>query len=406
MKNKFLSALILSTVIFTSKASAIDIDAQTNNLNKIWTVKFNQEVSYDDLTKDEIFIVDIEGNKLSCKIELEEGKTLKVLPPQEGYKDGQVYTLNISENIKSKSKKFIKSPKEFTFKVDTNDNAFNNGAYKYKEMVEKTLEDGCNYIINTGINTDWEVMALSKNNKSFSKEEYLKQIETRMNDGQITQPTDYQRTAMVLSALNENPLDFKGTNFIENIYNNETIVDQGPNAVIFALTALDTKEFEMPEDAYYTREKLVAKLLEMRTSDGGWDFGGIKADPDMTGMAITALSEYSDKKEVKDAIEHAIKLLSEMQNSNGTMSSYKIENSESISQTIIGLCANGIDPTSKEFTKGGKNLIDALMTFKTKENGFSHVYNTGSNEKGTEQALIALEAYRELKNGRNNVYKF
>ncbi|WP_010297120.1 Ig-like domain-containing protein [Clostridium senegalense] len=405
MKNKFLSALILSTVIFTSKASAVNIDAQTNDLNKIWTIKFNQEIKYDDLINDNIVIADNDGNKLSTKIVLKEGDTLTLLPPEEGYKDGQVYKLNISENVKSKKLKGIKSPKDFTFKVDTKTKAFNNGSYKYKDLVEKTLEDGCNYISNKGINTDWEVMALVKNDKAISQD-YLKNIKSRIDNNQVTQPTDYQRTAMVLGALNENVFDFEGINFIENIYNNEGIIDQGPNAVIFALTALDTKNYSIPENSHFTRESLVDTLLEMKTDDGGWDFAAVKADPDMTGMAITALSNYKDDAKVKNSIDNAIKLLSNMQNENGTMSSYKIENSESISQTIIGLCANGIDPTSKEFTKGGKNLIDALLTFKTSENGFSHIHNGRANEKATEQALLALESYRELKNGRNHIYKF
>ncbi|WP_061994277.1 prenyltransferase/squalene oxidase repeat-containing protein [Clostridium sp. ATCC 25772] len=402
---KILSALILSTIIFTSKANAIDIDAQTNDLKKVWTIKFNKELNYNDLINDNITITDNDGNKVSTKIILKEGDTLNILPPEEGYKDGQVYKLNINENVESKNLKGIKSPKDFTFKVDTTTKSFNNGSYKYKDLIEKTLEDGCNYILNKGIDTDWEIIALVKNNKDI-KNEYLETIREKINDDQLIQPTDYQRTVMTLSALNESPLNFENINFIEKICNNEDTISQGPNAVIFALTALDTKNYSIPENSYFTRESLVDTLLKMKTDDGGWDFAGVKADPDMTGMAITALSNYKDDAKVKNSIDNAINLLSNMQNENGTMSSFKIENSESISQTIIGLCANGIDPTSKEFTKGGKNLIDALLTFKTSENGFSHIHNGRANEKATEQALLALESYRELKNGRNHIYKF
>ena len=95
-----------------------------------------------------------------------------------------------------------------------------------------------------------------------------------------------------------------------------------------------------------------------------------------------------------------------MQNTDGTFSSVGIKNSESISQVIIGLCANGIDPTSSDFTKNGKNLIDALLTFKSDDGGFKHIYEGNSNGKATEQALLALEAYKELKNGRLNLYEF
>ncbi|WP_051540495.1 prenyltransferase/squalene oxidase repeat-containing protein [Clostridium ihumii] len=401
---KILCSILVTSALITYKANAINIDAETNNLNKVWTIKFNKEVNTCNLDE-EIVILDENKTKIPIKIELEENNTLLIYPPEGGYKDKEVYTLKIGKNIKSQNKKNIKSSKEFTFKVDAESLCYNNGIYEYKSVVENNIESVSKYIIDKGLESDWEVMALAKANKNISKD-YINKVIDIINDGLLMQPTDYQRTTMLLSALGENPIKFNNVNFLDNIYNNKDIKNQGPNAVMFALIALDSGNYEIPNNSFWSRESLINTLLEMKTYDGGWDFAGIKADPDMTGMALTALHNYTDDGKVKDAVNNAINLLSDMQNEDGTFSSYKIKNSESISQVIIGLCANGIDPTSSEFTKSGKNLIDALLTFKSDDGGFKHIYEGNSNGKATEQALLALEAYKELKNGRLNLYEF
>ena len=408
MKNNILCrcmvVIMLTSMLITSKSYANTIDAQTNDINKIWTIKFNSAIDIENL-KNEIVVLNEKEENIPIRIELKEEKKIYIYPPVEGYKNNNVYTLKIGKNIKDKKKKIIKSPKNFIFKVDKENLSYNNANYEYKDIVEKSIQSIVNKISNKEMYSDWEVMALKKNNKEVS-DNYLEKIKERIEENRIKQPTDYERTVMVLSALNEKPKNFNGINFLDKIYNNEVIEDQGTNALIFALIALDCKNYEIPNNSFWSRESLVNTLLEMKTYDGGWDFAGIKADPDMTGMALTALHNYTDDGKVKDAVNNAIKLLSDMQNDDGTFSSYKIKNSESISQVIIGLCANGIDPTSSEFTKNGKNLIDALLTFKSDDGGFKHIYEGNSNGKATEQALLALEAYKELKNGRLNLYEF
>src|SRR3712207_9216432 len=100
-------------------------------------------------------------------------------------------------------------------------------------------------------------------------------------------------------------------------------------------------------------------ILENINSDGGWDLNmnGIRSDVDITSMTLIALAPYHNYvsksgKSVKKAVGNAAKWLSEKQRQDGGYDSWGSENnSESCSQTIIGLCANGIDPTGTQFTK-------------------------------------------------------
>ena len=88
---------------------------------------------------------------------------------------------------------------------------------------------------------------------------------------------------------------------------------QGVNGTIYALLALDSKNYEIPklteEDLgkgleQTTREKLIQQILDKQLSDGGWALSGTKSDADMTAMAIQALAPYYEKNsEVKTAVE-------------------------------------------------------------------------------------------------------
>ena len=69
--------------------------------------------------------------------------------------------------------------------------------------------------------------------------------------------------------------------------------DQGINGYIWALLTIDAKNYQEPEGAEWTREKLVSELLSRQLADGG--FGLIKTDPsdvDLTSMVLTALAPY------------------------------------------------------------------------------------------------------------------
>ena len=84
--------------------------------------------------------------------------------------------------------------------------------------------------------------------------------------------TEYQRAALVIAALGGDPQavsDMAGEKTINLIadgtYNRgktEPLDTQGTNALIWALIALDSGDYEVPEDAYQSREEILAELLK------------------------------------------------------------------------------------------------------------------------------------------------
>ncbi|CAB1253635.1 hypothetical protein CLOSBL3_12722 [Clostridiaceae bacterium BL-3] len=266
---------------------------------------------------------------------------------------------------------------------------------------------------------DWTVMELNKLSKPIPSD-YLTNLEQKIknNPGEVLkQPTDYARTVIGVVAAGGDPTNFAGQNLVEKIYDYDpqAMDDSGANGAVFALLALDSSNFSIPDKANWTRQNLVNKILSYRTGDGGWTYQGDTADPDMTSMAISALAPYKSREDVESDVDTAIDKLSSMQSEDGGFASWGVENPNSVEMVIIGLCDNGIDPVKDSaFIKNEQNPMDALKSFKVVDNsGFWNPWNTDesgniiktADSYATEQGLRALAACKLFNQGRGSVYK-
>ncbi|WP_406541123.1 Ig-like domain-containing protein [Clostridium ljungdahlii] len=259
---------------------------------------------------------------------------------------------------------------------------------------------------------DWIALGLNKTGNQVPKD-YLSKLQDRITSNtkggvlDLGRPTEYERTTLAVLAAGGYPTNISGQNLIEKMCNSD-MDSQGINAYVFGLIALDSKNFKVPDNVKWTRDALIKAILNNKTKDGGWSYAGDSADPDMTAMAISALAPYyNTNSDVKSAVDVAVNTLSKIQKGDGGFVSCDSENSESSAQVIIGLCANGIDPTTdSRFIKNGKNPMDSLLSFATSDNkGFGHT-DTSLNGMSTEQGLEAVAAYNLFKSKGGSLYKF
>ncbi|OAA92075.1 Ig-like domain-containing protein [Clostridium ljungdahlii] len=262
---------------------------------------------------------------------------------------------------------------------------------------------------------DWQTLDLNKAGKEVPGS-YLTNLESNIKSGSdsLSLPTDYERTSLGILAAGGDPTNFAGMNLIEKIYNNEGIKDQGINAYVFALIALDAGKFNIPDGSKWTRDSLIQGILDNRTTDGGWSYSGGSADPDMTGMALSALAPYyGTNANVKSAVDGAVEILANIEKNDGGFASWSPkdgggdENANSVAMVIIGLCDSNVDPTTdSRFTKNGKNPLDALLSYTVSDNsGFGYTDNKSVNGMATEQGFRALAAYNLFKESKGSVYK-
>jgi prenyltransferase beta subunit len=250
---------------------------------------------------------------------------------------------------------------------------------------------------------DWDALALARIGKEVPAA-YYRTLESYVREkaGSFRQVTDYERIALAVTSIGKDATNIAGYNFIEHIYNNSRMTNQGTNGIVFALLALDAGNFEVPGDALWTRERLVQEALALQNDDGGFpiskDSDG-QSEIDMTAMMLQALAKYEDREEVEAAIERALTWLSEQQSAGGGFKAWGKETSESVSQVWIALSSLGVSLHDKRFVKSDGDLFSALKNYRNDDGGFSHIAGGASNDLATQQALLALAAYDRAASG-------
>ena len=285
------------------------------------------------------------------------------------------------------------------------------------------------------IGGEWTVLSLARSGIKVPKkyyEDYYKRVEKTVKDSKgilhRMKFTEYSRVILALTAINKDVTDVGGYNLLSYLSDFDNVKKQGINGPIFALIAFDAGNYDIPIDkkasVQTTRQGIIDFILDKEihkgtSKAGGWALSGTDPDPDITFMAIQSLANYMDQKEVKEAVDRALKIMSKKQLSTGGYNSWGTENCESTAQAIVALTALGIDiDTDSRFIKtdkkGNKNtLMDGMMQFYCKGGGFAHVNEgydggggsgTGLNAMATDQGMYALDAYYRYINGKNKLY--
>lgn len=260
----------------------------------------------------------------------------------------------------------------------------------------------------SSIGGEWLVIGLARGNCAVSKDFYSDYSEKvrdiiKEKSGVLsaTKYTEYSRVILALTSIGEDVTNALGYNLLSYLADFTKVKRQGINGAVWALIALDSNNYSVPTGESTdntTREKLIDYILGKKLSTGGWTLVGNTPDPDVTAMAITALSKYyNSNKEVKSAVDKGITVLSDIQKSSGNFSSGGVVNSESVSQVIVCLSSLGINPnTDKRFICDGKSLVDVLLSFSVNGGGFAHQKGGEYNQMATEQGFYALVAYNRL----------
>ena len=223
--------------------------------------------------------------------------------------------------------------------------------------------------------------------------------------------TENSRLIVALSALGIDATSVGDWDLVEAYSANgfSWIKKQGLNGTIWALIALDSNNYTTTDTTL--RQQCVDAILAAQHDDGGWSLMANKtyaSDPDVTGMALTALYPYRHQPEVAAAAEEAFACLSAMQHDNGTFASGGSECSESCAWVIVSTTMWGIHPdTDSRFIKNGKSVVDGLLAHYLPESAtFQHIIGAGSNAMATDQSCYALVAYDRFVNGKTALFDY
>ncbi|WP_052342705.1 DUF4430 domain-containing protein [Bacillus sp. EB01] len=265
--------------------------------------------------------------------------------------------------------------------------------------LSKAVNNTFSYIQSNNQIGEWEAIALKQAGKPIPSG-YLDGVAKRVieREGKFRTITEYERYTLGILAAGGNPADFAGYNLVEGIYNGD-FSKQGLNGAAYALIALDSANFDIPDNAKWNQEKLVTYLLANQGNDGGWGFDKeAGSDPDTTSMVLTALAPYKNDDQVKTAIDNGLQYLK------GLFAASKVDNSPAAAQAVIALSALGIDANSDTITVDGKTLLAYLSAFQTNDGGFAWKSGDKSDVVSTTQGLQGLVAYQLYKDGKGSLY--
>lgn len=262
---------------------------------------------------------------------------------------------------------------------------------------------------------EWAIIGLARSEMDIPKEYFQKYYQTvedyvKERNGVLhsRKYTEYSRVILAVTAIGKNPQNVSGYNLLIPLGDFEKTVWQGINGPVWALIALDSGNYSIPENkdakVQATRELYIDYILERQNSDGGWALSeNMSSEIDVTAMVLQALSSYKHMEEVEKAVKKALVMLQNSQNENGGFSSLGSASCESSAQVLTALCMLGIDYNSPEFTKNGKTVLDDILSYYTGK-GFRHIKNGEENQMATEQAFYSLVALDRYKNGKPNIY--
>ena len=264
---------------------------------------------------------------------------------------------------------------------------------------------------------DWLIFGLARSGVKVPQkyfDAYYENVEAavREKNGVLSDRkyTEYSRTVLALTAIGKNPADVAGFDLLKPLADFEQVTRQGINGTIFALLALDSGNYEVPENpdaaVQATRQMYVDELLARALPDGGWTLTGGEPDVDITAMTLQALAKYRDQADVTAAVERGLAVLSSLQEPDGGYVSWGSSNSESVAQVIVALTELGVPLDDERFTKNGITVEDALLRFAQENGAFVHVRDGSGGDDGmaTEQAFYALAAIHRAETGETTLY--
>lgn len=297
----------------------------------------------------------------------------------------------------------------------------NDNIQNYLTTIDENINHGLSYLNSRPCNAygnEWTIFTILRCGGTISEENktaYLINLKDDLDaDGQLSsnnqgQPTDYARVILTLGMLGEDPADFRGYNLVETLYNWNNLNNLTINQISWTLLALDSKQYDIPEDAKWSRETLINLLVSKQNEDGGFASWGSTSDVDMTAMVLQTLVPYNDASHaaVQPVFEGGIRYLQSQINEDAGFESWGNENACSTAQVLILLPMLGMDPAaSNGFVKAQKNMITNLEGYRD-ETGGGFFWQKGSpysKDGSTYQVVLALESCRRFASNENSVY--
>lgn len=395
------TTMVLNDIEFSTKEPLKELTISLNNITNDYNTKKDITTPISNIK------VKIDGKEIVLnenKILIKEGLALgKHIIAFEGYSDKGV-PLVVADTIEFTIDGSVASDNKPT---TTNVNSIDNT--KNSIDIDNDVKLTSDFIKSKPVDT-WSAVSLSKLGISFDSKFIDEKAQEIQKDGvKEVSNTDLEKLIIGLVVSGYKYDEFLGYDLAKELYNRDPSTFL-INDTIFGLIAYKYANIDGDYKITYNnlKDMLLSQKLSYKSNNidiSGWTYFGDKIDPDLTGIAICALSDFYDKDlATKAAIDGVVNSLSSIQDESGYIAGPFGVSSESLSFTILGLTSIGINPEGKLFSKKNGNLVSALLSFKGSNGMYKHELKGTDDAMSTEQILRSLIALKEFK--ANNKYDY
>lgn len=257
---------------------------------------------------------------------------------------------------------------------------------------------------------DLFVFALKRLGVEYDYERYSDNMKSVLGGyGANRAASVYARTILALTACGENASDYNGRDFIaDGTYNKNNI--NGADEWSWALIALDSRNWELPDWAPHTRADMIKNILAEQNTNGS-----IGTSAYSTALALIALAEYTYDGTVYeytnnitgeqkyatawDIASPALEYLASEQSDWGDYYNLK-----TTALALIALDYMDVDVENDErFIKDGKTVVDGLLEYAVGDGSFSSDMND-SDSTATTYAICALTSHLRQLQGKSKLF--
>lgn len=253
--------------------------------------------------------------------------------------------------------------------------------------------------------SEWAVMAItaagedasSANWTSSSGSSLADYILLNQNQVNTDLATDVERHILTLLCLGVDPKNSSGIDYVQklgDLYRQGQIGDPSLlNDDFWGVIALVAAGVD-PSSSTIIKES-VQFIKDNQNADGGWSMNvGGSSDTDDTAIAVLALL-MAGEPTTSEEVKRGMQFIRDSQDASGGFVSDPSfgtsPTSGATSWAIWAILAMGESPTSSEWTKGGNDPVDFLMSMQDSDGAFFHLPNVrGNTVMSTSYAIIAL----------------
>jgi hypothetical protein len=108
--------VVMLVTVFANEGFKIFPQKENVSKNKVWTVKFNKKIDKSTVSDDSIKVQDSKGENVEVKTKIK-GENEITVTPISNYKEGETYTLFVSDKVKATNGESLKQQIKMDFKI-------------------------------------------------------------------------------------------------------------------------------------------------------------------------------------------------------------------------------------------------------------------------------------------------